>query len=238
MSAADDLHRRLLHRREATADAAIAEAVALGQPGDTILASAMDDATGFRRVELAAAAGDLRAGGPADDALRRALRSTGPGTRDLRCAALVALAKRLGGAATPEFIEAFGQPDGVVKDYAVLCLATFGEDGAWQQVLTWLSKRKARQEDEFSFVEPAGSHSALSYLLRQLPEQDGDAYLDLARVLRQRWAHLTEADRQRLSERIWPEVAPGGPEDPGRPRFADLDLGGPTIPILFAASVL
>src|SRR4051794_19000843 len=65
----------------------------LDEPGDLV----------FDKVVIAAHLGDLP-GAAGDDALRRAIRTSGPGSRDLRCASLLALAKRLGGEATPDLL--------------------------------------------------------------------------------------------------------------------------------------
>jgi hypothetical protein len=94
---------------------------------DRLLAARVDAA---RDVIAVARLGDLQ-GDAGTDALRRALTRTGRGSRDLRCAALVALAKRCGADATPWLRDALAITDGIVKDFAVLALAGVGDGRAW-----------------------------------------------------------------------------------------------------------
>ena len=76
----------------------------------------------FAKPVIAAHLGDL-AGAPGDAALLRATRVSGPRSRDVRCASLLALAKRMGALATPVLVDGLTVPDAAVKDYAVIGLA-------------------------------------------------------------------------------------------------------------------
>ena len=71
---------------------------------DDALIAQLNVATGGRRVMVVAALGDSD-GDDGPQALRAVLDETGPGLVDLRCAALVSLAKRCGPAATDVSVE-------------------------------------------------------------------------------------------------------------------------------------
>jgi hypothetical protein len=66
-------------------------------------------------VMIAAQLGDLH-GDAGTAALLRAVHVSGPNTRDLRCAALLALAKRCGEEATLWLRDALADRDGAVKE--------------------------------------------------------------------------------------------------------------------------
>ena len=91
---------------------------------------------------------------------------TGPGSRDLRCASLLALAKRIGTQATPDLLVGLTVSDAAVKDYAVIGLAGAGaDDQAWKQVLGYLRSvlRRKRRAHGTIFVR-ATAHAAVREL--------------------------------------------------------------------------
>src|SRR4051794_1962951 len=101
---------------------------------DDDLVSELGKARGFRRVEIAAALGESEGeAGPTH--LRRLLRETGPETSDVRCAALLALAKRCGEQAHDDYAAAFCAKDAGTRSYAVLALSAYGRDGLWEDVV-------------------------------------------------------------------------------------------------------
>ncbi len=75
---ADELVQRLLHRSSRVQDQALVEAVQVG--AENALVKALMSASGWTRVPLAAALGDLRAPGPADEYLVKLVGSRGAGT--------------------------------------------------------------------------------------------------------------------------------------------------------------
>ncbi|MEU8609505.1 hypothetical protein AB0C29_16040 [Actinoplanes sp. NPDC048791] len=83
-------------QRSARREEAIRDAY-LDPHADQLLTQMLDESADldFDRVVIAAHLGDLT-GAVGDDALRRATRVSGRGSRDFRCASLLALAKRLG----------------------------------------------------------------------------------------------------------------------------------------------
>jgi hypothetical protein len=204
----------MLDRRSAISDAAIAEAVGSGD--DEALATALRAANGWHRVVLAAAAGDLRSPGPSDAVLQELAASLGPGSRDLRCASLVAITKRTGDAATPILLDALSQRDPAVREYAVLCLAAVGDDRAWDAVLTWLRRRTKPAR----MVAPT-SQAAVHYLIRQLPIRSDNDRSELVEAIRKAWPVLSAEGTARWLSALWPEVVPAGPLDPGAPPRLD-----------------
>lgn len=192
--------RRSARRREAIRDAYIdvhADQL-LGQMLDSSADLALD------KVAVAAHLGDL-AGAAGDDALRRAIHASGPGSRDLRCASLLALAKRLGAQATPDLLAALAGSDAAVKDYAVLGLAGTGaaDDDAWKQVLTYLRsvlrrKRRAHGQSEVAL--------ALAYLAQHVAGNSRRS--ELVAFVRGHWDAIDEAS---WFAQLWPDASPEGP---------------------------
>lgn len=162
----DDLVKRLTHRLERVQSAALAEAVSTAD--EAALARALQVARGWNRVTLVAALGNLREPGPADAQLADLAQSRGPGTQDLRCASLLALGKRQGSAGTDEYRKALRQPDGVLRSYALVCLAVYGDASAWDDVLAWFERAKPSPND----ADKPTRH-AVAYLLRHASHREG-----------------------------------------------------------------
>jgi hypothetical protein len=182
---------------------AVGRAVELGAAGEALLVDALGSTAGWRRVAVAARLGDATGPrGPA--ALRDLLGVTGPGTRDLRCVALLALAKRLGADATQDLADALVISDPGVHDYAGVALAKVGDDRAWESVLAGLSTLLQRRGRRSAW--PPRASWEIGYLARHA---DSERLTRLVSTLRASWAGLTEAEREWL-EVQWPEVAPGG----------------------------
>jgi hypothetical protein len=193
--------RRIARREHAIRDAY------LDMHADQLLAQMLDESAdvAFDKVVIAAHLGDLM-GAVGDDALRRAIRVSGPGTRDLRCASLLALAKRLGAEATPDLLAGLAESDAAVKDYAVIGLAGAGagDEGAWRQVFGYLRsvlrrKRRAHGQSEAGF--------ALAYLAQHVA--DPTRRSELVAFVREHWDALDEAD---WFAQLWPDARPDGPD--------------------------
>ncbi|MCM4082187.1 hypothetical protein [Paractinoplanes hotanensis] len=188
--------RRSARREEAIRDAYI------DPHADQLLAQMLDESADFDKVAIAAHLGDLT-GAVEDDALRRATRVSGRGSRDLCCASLLALAKRLGTQATPDLLAGLAGPDAAVKDYAVIGLAGAGNNDAWKQVFGYLRsvlrrKRRAHGQSEVAF--------ALAYLAQHLA--DPSCRSELVAFIRGHWDALDEAG---WFAQLWPEASPDGP---------------------------
>lgn len=134
---AKDLRGRSWDNFDAASRAALAAPEA-----DELLAQALRDVqTRDRRVMLAAALGETS--GPLGDAALDEVLRGDERSQDLRCAALLAVAKRGGDGVTDTMVDALQQRDHAVKDYAVLGLAGAGDpehDAAWDAVLRRLAQ--------------------------------------------------------------------------------------------------
>ena len=109
---------------------AVQDAVAAGEAGERALADALPRLGRERQVVVAAELGDT-GGHAGNEALRDAV-LTGAVSQDLQCAALLALAKRRGTAATADLLASLASRSGAVKSYAVIGLAHVGDDSAWE----------------------------------------------------------------------------------------------------------
>ena len=158
----------------------------------------------FAKPVIAAHLGDL-AGAPGDAALRRATRVSGPRSRDVRCASLLALAKRMGALATPVLVDGLTVPDAAVKDYAVIGLAGAGDDQAFEQVLGHLRAVLRRKRKGPSQVQVVAY--ALAYLARHVSDRTRRS--ELVAFVREHWDAIDQAE---WFAELWPEAAPGGPD--------------------------
>jgi hypothetical protein len=199
------LRARLRSRKWAERNDAVKEAVARGKQAEALLVDSVQGAGWSAALTAAAALGDMPGPGPGDEVLRRLLKRTGPNTRDIRCAAVLALAKRLGPGATADFAAALQVSDAAVKSYALLCLAAVGDGRAWDDVFGWLRNRLRRDESK-KYGSHVLAHSpavcAIDYLLRHGAEQPHDRAERLAKVLRENKNRLPEREEQWLST-VW-----------------------------------
>ena len=150
-----------------------------------------------------ASLGDRPSSDDGNAALRAVIAAKGPGRRDARCAAVLALAKRLRAGATPDLVLALADADGSVREYAVLCMAAVGDATGWDEVLAWLVRR-LKKAPTILEEQPSPAIAACSYLARHADEEKELARL--AAVLRKGWAKLTDSDRVHIT-RVWPEIA-------------------------------
>ena len=167
---------------------------------DELLAQMLDAATDtVDKTRIAAHLGDFK-GTAGSEALQRAMLLAGPGTRDLRCASVLALAKRDGQVASPHLRSALADKDFVVKDYAVIALAGAGDDSAWDEVFALLpALLKRRQDPSVEFAR------AIAYLAQYLNPQ---RRAELIRFVRDRWGSI---GAQRWFHEFWPDACPDGP---------------------------
>jgi hypothetical protein len=78
-------------------------------------------------------------------ALTTATKSARSGWRDLVCAAVIALARRDGPAATDIYLAAAASASADVRDYGLMVLAAEGDDRAWDPVLATVSEILGRK---------------------------------------------------------------------------------------------
>ena len=194
-------------------------------PRDEDLVSELGKARGFRRVEIAATLGDSEGEvGPAQ--LRRLLQETGPGTSDLRCAALLALAKRCKEHAHDDYAAAFHSKDAGTRSYAVLALSAYGRDGLWEEVADRLVKTLKRRDRRGS--EPSDVVLMIVYLARHTAK-DAWRLPALVGMIRQHWAGLEPRggdEAKRWVESYWPDAPPTGPppDEVSAPDTAAMEL--------------
>jgi len=180
------------------------QVAASGPEGAVLLAEQVRERTKWPRVLFIAALGD--ATGDAGIAeLRKAAAETGPGTVDTRCAALLALTRRLHELATPHLLVGLSDRNRSVRDYPLLGLAAYGDFSAWDAVLSELANRIKRPS---KIEQHAPSEAvAVCYLIRMA---DDEALAPAIDLLRTAWPRIAPSIRHEI-ERFWPSVVPGAP---------------------------
>jgi hypothetical protein len=189
--------------RTDTFEAAVQAAVRLGATGDALL-SDLENLRGWRALHVTVALGDVD--GPHGGAvLRKAIAASGGGTSHLRCAALLALAKREKVGASETLSGAVDDTDAAVRDYATMGLAAVGDGRGWDAVHARLTAMLARQRARGS--EPSAVVLAVVYLLRHVADDRARAAAVVS-LLRRRWNRLFDGERGWFAEH-WPAVDPG-----------------------------
>ena len=219
-------------RTDADFVAAVKDLVMAGPAGEAEMAAALPDLPRSRRLTVVAALGDAQ-GEAGPQALRRVLAD--PATNpDTRCAALLALAKRDGVAASPELAAHLGHRSHAVRSYAMRGLAVVGDDRAWTAAARYLRRLLNRPvptdvalhaplvNRPVPMVDPPDMPSVsamfqamvtIVYLVRHLDDPAGARRRELVTLVRGRFDRLCRPEREFLI-RYWPGCQPGGP-DPG-----------------------
>ncbi len=178
------------------------------RPKDRDLIQQLPTASRFHRVMIAAGRGDA-VGNEGPGVLRELLKATGPGNRDLRCASIIALAKRCGADATEDFAVALGSRDAAVRDYAGLAFLRVADGRAWETIFGLLSEKvvRARSKRWSESYEPG---MLLDYLTRNCTasSEQANRFVTLIRI---NWPRLTETEQQWVNEFL-SAAAPGGPQ--------------------------
>jgi hypothetical protein len=203
--------------RAARFDAALKSAKARSDADQALLAMLTDPVRDWlQRIEIVAAFGDVR--GPVGSAVIRHAFADATGMlatarpsqrswlRDLACAAVYALCKRDGAAATDIFVAAAFHPSRDISGCGIRALVSAGDDRAWDDVMTTLGeilRTKARAGTQRS----AQSLAAIEYLARHA-EPGTDRAIRLVTLVRDRWRNI--GDRA-WAEECWPGIGPGGP---------------------------
>ena len=206
MARTKPLNERLLSKHYQTFEDALRECYHAGNAGDSALAEALPGVTKDRRVAIAAALGDMGSHAAGDDALRTAIESPGA-SRDLRCAGVLALAKRCGAAASADFARSLASSDFVVKQYAMHCLAGAGDDRAWDQALKRLKQMMGQPTNHAG--DPSEVTITIAYLARHVLAAGSDRSVALVRFVREHWA-VTSASERLWLETQWPACSPNG----------------------------
>jgi hypothetical protein len=195
----------------------VKDAVMEGPAGEARLVEMLDSVRGFSRVVVVAALGDAQ-GMQGIPVLRRLL-ATPQRSVDLRCAALLAFAKRAGAAASDVLTAHLDGPPAVAR-YAAIGLAGVGDERAWSQVHLRLTRQLDRARPTFQLPEVLPGCAAfevlitVAYLVRHLDGSARERTPKLVVTLRSRFDRLYEVERDWLVER-WPGIAPDGPPADG-----------------------
>ncbi len=186
--------------------AAVEDAAQLGPDGERLLAEHLPRVGKDRAAVIAAALGNAQ-GEAGPQALRAVLGVAGAGSRALRCAAVLALAKRCGPLATEDMLRLLAEAsDSEVKYYACIALAGAGDERGYVQVLQWLRSLLRKPDRNSTLLPPAAV--ALAYLLRSTLN-DAPRRTELVITVRARWNHLTPVEQDWVRT-YWPGAHPGG----------------------------
>ncbi|MCX4580750.1 hypothetical protein OHB41_48095 [Streptomyces sp. NBC_01571] len=219
------LGERLRHRKAEVFEDGLREAVMEGPVGEAELVSALADVPRSRHVSVVAVLGDAQ-GVEGPQVLRRILAADGM-SRDTRCAAVLALAKRCGPQASADLVQALSSTDATVKNYAMVGLAGAGDDQGWEQAFVRLKQILRRPGPPpglnpryLSVQSPVAA--AVCYLAGHLDGAGGERSVRLVGELRDHWDRLGAAEQEWLTD-MWPgcvlEGPPAGevlPPDSGR----------------------
>jgi hypothetical protein len=195
------IRESFLSRRSGTREKAVAAAY-FDPHADMLLAWMLDNTHNPYDSVIVASRLSAFDGDAGNAALERALGRDGSGTRDVRCAALFALAVRRRVLATPTLRSALSIRDGAVKDYAVIGLAGVGDDSAWDDVLAHFPALLRRKRHP----EPDDRAMALGYLSQHLA--DAARTRELVTFVRKHWIAL---DQDQWFADYWPDARPDGP---------------------------
>jgi hypothetical protein len=195
-------------------EATLKDAITDGPPGEAWLVQTLPSLRGFDQMIAVAALGDAQ-GDQGIPALR-ALLATPQRAVDLRCAALLALAKRARDDACDVLAAHVTHVPPAVADYAVMCLACGGDDRAWPQAHRRLRQQLDRppptvQPHEILLGMPHfRALFTIAYLARHLNAAPSERIPRLVTTLRSRFDRLYAVEQDWLSQH-WPGINPGGP---------------------------
>jgi hypothetical protein len=209
--------RHTYAERAARFDATV-KAAKMRSDADEVLSLMLIDPAydGTEKIVIVAALGDVQS--PAGSAaIRRAFAAAMAGLatarpsqrgelRDLACAAVYALSKRDGAAATDIFVTAGFHASQDISRYGLDALVSVGDDRAWDDVMSMLGEILRRKVS-------AGTHrsdqalAAIEYLARHAG-LGTDRAVRLITLVRDRWRNIGD---QTWVEEHWPGIEPGGP---------------------------
>ena len=204
----DHLSLALLSDKEAEFEEALAETLR-NQTGENLLTSLWGKLSRPRKLRIVYALGMTSGKDMYVGLLRRALNATGRGSRDLRCVALMSLAKRQGAAATTDLLAVFASTkDRDIRGYVVSALAFIGDDTAWDVVAAWLEVELQRPGRPGS--NPPLAALGFSYLTRH-GASSVDRRIHVVRLARLTWPMLDRDERDWFRAH-WNQALPGGVE--------------------------
>jgi hypothetical protein len=215
-------------------DASLAAAAAADDSDSQLIALlSRSQGSNYERILITAALGESGTGPDGSAAVRAqfsdamarlatATKSARSGWRDLACAAVIALARRDGPAATDIYLAAAASTSADVRDYGLMVLAAEGDDRAWEQVLAAVSEILGRKR--ISYGRWYDMLHAVQYLARHAA-RGTDRAQQLIGLLRANWGTLArppqklvrrgpyvEPEMQTATplEELWPGIQPDG----------------------------
>jgi hypothetical protein len=225
----------------ASFETSVKDAVMEGPSGEARLVHMLDSLTGANMVMAIAALGDAQ--GDKGPAALRGLLAVPQRSVDLRCAALLALAKREGAAASDVLAAHLTRTPAAVRDYAIVGLAAVGDDRAWSPVHEILRQQLDRYPPTYQpqrLIPGLAQFKVLTtvaYLVRHLRASPADRIPQLVETLRSRFDRLYFVEQDWLRTN-WPGVdaadADQGRIDPPDPQpfrawIASTHLFGPVF---------
>jgi hypothetical protein len=214
MGRPDSLEERLASSDYTTVLAAIADAIRAGEFGETALVNRIASGPNGDVLVLVAALGDCE--GPRGAALLHEIANRDVGDSNVRCASLVALAKRVGTPASDTFARALESRSGSVKDCAVGSLAAVGDDRAWEQVFERLRTLLGRKTRNYVALDPTDVELCVAYLGRHLGTA-ADRHDRVVGLVGRRWNRLGAAERRWIHDH-WSACDPGSSAPDVEPR--------------------
>lgn len=196
----DNLRIRLRNWKWWPPNAILNEVVALGQPGTKLLVEEFTRRLGPEQLLIAAALGGAQ-GNEGIDELRAAVKKRGPGRSDLRNASLGALIRRCHGNAAGDLADALQDRDPALKSLAMLGLAAYGDERAWELAFSRLIMLMRRPPKVDSI--PPDKVVAVCYL--GINASDSTRVLRLGQAIRKYWQRLS-FEIQTHIKFLWPEV--------------------------------
>ncbi|GIF20870.1 hypothetical protein BJ973_001223 [Actinoplanes tereljensis] len=195
--------------------AALARMAGNGAAGEDDLRRLFDLVSESDKHEIVAGLGESPAG---DFGVRllQAVASDRGAPADRRCAAIVAVTKRTGPAASGLLHRCLADRDPAVRKYAMFGLAVVGDDGSWAEALEILRTAIAEQVP----VPPFGLQwktlalqsevlPIVCYLGRHLAVPGRRE--SVTTLIREHWDNLYDAEKRWFGE-FWPDFAPDGPD--------------------------
>ncbi|WP_433825922.1 hypothetical protein ACQP2E_27910 [Actinoplanes sp. CA-015351] len=206
----------LLSEDEDTFEAALVAAVASGASGERKLLDALGAAQDENHAAgIVSALGEVD--GPDGPAVLREIIAQPADPLEVRTTALVALTKREGVAASGVLLGCLTDGDPHMPGYALMGLASVGDDRARGEVLGWLRHtlegRPANPEHDFddrTLVAQSDIVAAVSYLARH-SAASWEKQEPVVRLLRSRWDRLRGAEQRWLTVN-WSACDPAHPE--------------------------
>jgi hypothetical protein len=206
-------------------EAALVAAVKAGTPGERRLLDTLRLAQDERHAAgIVSALGEAE--GPDGVAVLREIIAQPEDPLEVRTTALVALTKRQGVAASDVLLACLSDWDRFMPGYALMGLASIGDDRAWSEVVQWLRRSldsmKPNPEydlDDRTLAGQSDTAAAVSYLARHAAG-GWERQRPVTQLLRSRWDRLCGAEQRWLTV-TWAACDPSHPES-----FTELDPTG------------